>query len=37
MVNNSETSFEQVAIKGVRGFDILNEVLFKSFEKLIGK
>jgi len=37
LVNNSETSFEQVAIKGVKGFDVLNEVLFKSFEKLIRK
>jgi len=37
LVNNSETSFEQVAIKGVKGFDKLNEVLFASFEKLIGK
>jgi len=35
LVNNSETSFEQVAIKGVKGLEILNEVLFKSFEKLI--
>jgi len=37
LVNNSETSFEQVAIKGDRNFEILNEVLFSSFNKLIKK
>ncbi len=37
VINNSETSFEQVAIKGVKNFDIVNEVLFSSFDKLISK
>lgn len=37
LVNNSETTFEQVAIKGTRNFEILNEVLFSSFNKLIKK
>jgi predicted ABC-type ATPase len=37
LVNNSETSFEQVAIKGNKNFDILNEVLFGSFNKLTKK
>jgi predicted ABC-type ATPase len=37
LVNNSETSFEQVAIKNVKNFDIINEALFKSFNKLITK
>jgi len=37
LVNNSETSFEQVAIKGSKNFEILNEVLFNSFNKLTKK
>ena len=37
LVNNSETSFEQVAIKGTKSLEILNEVLFTSFNKLIKK
>ncbi len=37
LVNNSETSFEQVAIKGTRTYEILNEALFKSFTKLITR
>lgn len=37
LINNSETSFEQVAIKGSKNYEILNEALFKSFNKLISK
>lgn len=37
LVNNSETSFEQVAIKGTKNLEILNELLFSSFNKLIKK
>ena len=37
LINNSETSFEQVAIKGTGSFEILNAVLFSSFNKLIKK
>jgi len=35
LVNNSETSFEQVAIKGIKNYEILNTALFKSFTNLI--
>jgi predicted ABC-type ATPase len=37
LVNNSESSFEQVAIKGIKNYEIINGTLFETFIKLISR